>query len=98
DDEWALKRSHGIKVEFITGSAARDMEPALGSAVRRAASPPQWSNINDPKRLVDALRRELREQGVKVVVGAVSRLLPAEGTGAALELEDGEELRRAEIC
>ena len=92
DDQWALKRSYGIKVEFITGSAAREMEPALGSAVRRAAFTPQWSHINDPKRLVDALRRELREQGVKVVVGTVSRLLPAEGTGASLELEDGERL------
>jgi D-amino-acid dehydrogenase len=92
DSEWAIKRSHDVNVEFITGSAARDMEPALGPLVQRAVFTPQWSHINDPKRLVDALRRELQEQGAKVEVGVASRVLPRDGTGASLELEDGGRL------
>jgi D-amino-acid dehydrogenase len=97
DSEWAIKRSHGVNVEFITGSAARDMEPALGPLVRRAVFTPQWSHINDPKRLVDALRRELQEQGAKVVVGVASRVLARDGTGASLELGDSARLNADRI-
>ncbi len=87
--EWALKRSHGIAVHLLSGDAARDLEPALGAIVQRGVFTPQWSHINDPKRLVDKLRRYLQARGVKVITGAVSRILPADGGDAALELEDG---------
>jgi D-amino-acid dehydrogenase len=70
-EEWALKRDHGIAIENLTGEGARDMEPALGAIVHRAVFTPQWSHINDPKRLVDSLREWLRIRGVRFVTGDV---------------------------
>jgi D-amino-acid dehydrogenase len=69
--EWALKRDHGIAIENLTGEQARDMEPALGAIVHRAVFTPQWSHINDPKRLVDSLREWLRLHGVAFITGDV---------------------------
>jgi D-amino-acid dehydrogenase len=70
-EEWALKRDHGIAIKNITGAEARDMEPALGTIVHRAVFTPQWSHINDPKRLVDSLREWLRNRGVRFITGDV---------------------------
>jgi D-amino-acid dehydrogenase len=86
-NEWALKRSNGVDAEVITGDAARDMETALGRSIRRAVFTPQWSHINDPKRLVDALRCRLQRQGVAMITGAVTRVLAPGGNKASLELE-----------
>jgi D-amino-acid dehydrogenase len=69
--EWALKRDHGIAITNLSGEEARDMEPALGKMVHRAVFTPQWSHINDPKRLVDSLREWLRSRGVTFITGDV---------------------------
>jgi D-amino-acid dehydrogenase len=68
---WALKRDHGIAIRNLTGDEARDMEPALGMIVHRAVFTPQWSHINDPKRLVSCLREWLRIHGVRFIAGDV---------------------------
>jgi D-amino-acid dehydrogenase len=86
--EWNLKRSHGVEAEVIDGDAARAMEPALGPSIQRAVFTPQWSHVNDPKRLVDALRRWLQANGVTIKTGAVARVLPPE-TLATLQLDNG---------
>ena len=70
-EEWTLKRDRGIAINNLTGEQARDMEPALGTIVHRAVFTPQWSHINDPKRLVDSLREWLRIHGVTFVTGDV---------------------------
>ena len=70
-EEWALKRDHGIAIENLTGEQARHMEPALGAIVHCAVFTPQWSHINDPKRLVDSLREWLRLRGVAFITGDV---------------------------
>jgi D-amino-acid dehydrogenase len=70
-EEWALKCDHGIAIKNLTGEQARDMEPALGTMVHRAVFTPQWSHVNDPKRLVHSLREWLRSRGVTFVTGDV---------------------------
>jgi D-amino-acid dehydrogenase len=70
--EWACKRSHGIQIQELTGEEARHMEPALGPRVQRAVLTPQWSHVNDPKRLVQGLRTWLAGRGVAVHRGEVS--------------------------
>jgi D-amino-acid dehydrogenase len=70
-EEWALKRDHGVAIKNLTGDEARDMEPALGAIVHRAVFTPQWSHINDPKRLVGSLRERLRVRGVTFITGDV---------------------------
>lgn len=90
--EWDLKRSHGIEVEELSGDEARRLEPALGSVVRRAVFTPQWSHINDPKILVDRLRRSLESRGVEIIAGAVADVSAQAAGPVTAILEDGRTL------
>jgi D-amino-acid dehydrogenase len=79
-DEWAFKQKHGVEVQMLSAADARALEPALGPNVVRGVLTPQWSHINDPKRLVDRLRAWLQDnRGVSVVSGEVGRLFVDNG-------------------
>jgi D-amino-acid dehydrogenase len=86
-EEWSLKCRHGITSEFLSEADLRVMEPALGPIARCGVFTPQWSHINDPKRLVDGLRQWLQGEGVTIRAGAVRTV---SGVGSpAVELDDG---------
>ena len=96
-DEWALKRSYGVTAQMIDGDEARAMEPALGLSIRRAVFTPQWSHVNDPKRLVDALRAWLQAHGVTILAGAVRAVAAPPGGKAILALDDGRQVQADKI-
>jgi D-amino-acid dehydrogenase len=85
--EWALKRAHGIEVHPLSGAAARTTEPALGLAVACGVFTPQWAHVSDPRRLVEALRIWLQQQGVVIVQGDATGV-----SGTALALHDGQRI------
>jgi D-amino-acid dehydrogenase len=91
-EEWALKRDHGIVIQNLTGEQARDMEPALGAIVHRAVFTPQWSHINDPKRLVDSLREWLRIHGVTFITGDVIGISAPGGGTPQVDLAGGRSI------
>ena len=87
--EWSIKRSHGIDVQDLTGAEARDMEPTLRN-VARGVFTPQWSHVDDPRRLVDILQRHLAERGVRFVAGNVTSISGAEPV--RIEIEGGRSI------
>jgi D-amino-acid dehydrogenase len=90
--EWACKRSRGIVVQEISGTEARQMEPALGPRVQRAVSTPQWSHVSDPKRLVQGVRDWLLNRGVVISKGEVRNIVPSSTSSLSLELERGHRI------
>jgi len=72
--EWECKRAHGVAVQEMTGTEARQMEPALGLRVQRAVFTPQWSHISDPKRLMQGLVDWLESHGVVIRKGEVRHI------------------------
>lgn len=64
-----LRRRHGLVCEEMSGEEARRMEPALAGSIRHAIMTPQWSNVADPKRVVDRLRTHLEARGVVMIKG-----------------------------
>jgi D-amino-acid dehydrogenase len=91
--EWTLKRDHGITTNVMDGDGARHLEPALGPNIRRAVFTPQWSHVNDPKRLVDVLRRWLQGAGVTIMSGGVEAIIPAGERGPSARLRDGRKVQ-----
>lgn len=87
--EWSVKRSHGIAVQDLSGAEAREMEPALRN-VARGVFTPQWSHVNDPRHLVEALQRDLAGRGVRFVKGEVRSLSGARPV--RVEMADGGSL------
>jgi D-amino-acid dehydrogenase len=90
--EWACKRSRGIVVEELTGEDARRMEPALGAIVHRAMFLPQWSHLNDPRRLMQGLREWLLARGVVIRRGEVRNIASGLAWPLSVELEGGPPL------
>ncbi len=84
-EELACKRAHGIVVQELTAAEARQMEPALGPLVHRAVFTPQWSHVNDPKRLVQGIREWLLSRGVIIKKGEVRNIAPGSTTPLAIE-------------
>jgi D-amino-acid dehydrogenase len=88
-EEWAFKRKHGVETTMLTADEARALEPALGPIVARGVLTPQWSHINDPKRLVDCLRIWLEaRRGVTVLAGDAVRLA-VDNDHPSVALSDG---------
>jgi D-amino-acid dehydrogenase len=88
-EEWARKRSLGVLLEEVSGTEARQMEPALGSKVCRAVFTPQWSHVSDPKRLMESLRDWLLSRRVMIKRGEVRNIVADSTSGASLQLDDG---------
>ena len=86
--EWDLKRRHGIIAEEITGTQAREREPALGPVVKHAISTPQWAHVSDPQVITSQLLRWLMARGVTVRRGEA---LGADGQ--MLRMADGGQVR-----
>lgn len=65
-DEWErrLRAEHGLRMEILSGSEARALEPALSPRVAHAVFDPHWSIVADPARIVSALAARLVERGV----------------------------------
>lgn len=95
---WDLKAQYGIEMEVLTGDEAREMEPALGGAVTRGVFTPQWSHVNDPKRLVDLLRQSLLLNGLSIVRGETVDLLPRlSTTSVTIKLSDGRSIDASHV-
>jgi glycine oxidase len=83
-----LLEAWGDRVEWLTGSALRGIEPGLGPAVSGGASLPDEHQV-EPRALLAALRAACAQAGVTVVPGRVAAVRRAGGRASGVELEDG---------
>ncbi|UQY33027.1 FAD-binding oxidoreductase [Pseudomonas fulva] len=93
---WDLKASHGVEVISLSGAEVREMEPALSHSVVKGIFTPQWSQVSDPKALVDKLRESLVRSGLLVVQGRVRDICSTVGRGAAALVLDGGQFIEAD--
>lgn len=87
--EWARKRALGIEVQELSGKEARGLESALGPQVHRAVLTPQWSHIDDPRKLLAALRDWLLLNGVRVLAREVCGIAPGTTSPISLQVKGG---------
>ena len=87
--EWASKRARGIVVEELSGNEARALESALGPKVHRAVFTPQWSHIEDPKKLLHALREWLLRHGSTLLTRHVRGAVPGATSSLCVEVDGG---------
>lgn len=87
--EWQLKRSLGVRWRAVDSQEVRRLEPGLAPVFALGVMLEDWAHVNDPKRIVDALRQRLQSQGAQLVTGeALSISLDVPDKPAAL-LADG---------
>lgn len=90
--EWAHKRELGVRWRSVDRGELRELEPGLADVFAGGVMLDDWAHINDPKAVVDALRRHLVQSGVKTVQGEVSALETQPTFGVAMTLSSGNQL------
>lgn len=87
--EWQLKRSLGVRWRAVDAQEVRRLEPGLAPVFALGVMLEDWAHVNDPKRIVDALRQRVQALGGRLVTGqALSIALDAPDKPAVL-LADG---------
>lgn len=83
--EWQLKRSLGVRWRNLDAGEISSLEPALAPVFARGVMLEDWAHIDDPQRVVTALRRRVLSLGATCVVGEAAALaLDAPGQPAAV--------------
>ena len=92
DEEWALRRSHGVKTEEIDAAAIRELEPALSPRFQHGYFIPDWGHVLDPHRVVVRLADHLRALGGEIRVARAQDITFVDGRPAALLLDGSDTL------
>jgi len=91
-DEWKLKRSLGVRWRPIDAGELRSLEPGLAPIFRQGVMLEDWAHVDDPKRIVTALRQLVFGQGAEHVQGRAVTLRVGSTARGEVELEDGRRL------
>jgi D-amino-acid dehydrogenase len=84
-----MRRERGVSVEFLSGSQAREIEPALGSSVRHAAWLSQTRATSDPFVFTQRLADGFGRAGGTLLQARVNRLTVSQQRITALETTSG---------
>lgn len=90
--QWALKRSLGVRWRPVDAAELRKLEPGLAPVFQQAVMLQDWAHVDDPKRIVTALRDHVFRHGAERVQGTAVSLRAESTTIIEVELEGGRRL------
>jgi D-amino-acid dehydrogenase len=98
--ERETKKSFGFEMKTISGDEARELEPALGPGVHRAAFHGGWYFVTNPERVVKTIAADVARNGGRIIADDVVAIDRDGGKATALQLKAGGRhvLDRLVIC
>ena len=98
--ERETKKSFGFEMKTISGNEARELEPALGPTVHRAAFHGGWYFVTNPERVVKTIAADVVRNGGRIIADDVDAIERDGGRATALQLKAGgrHALDRLVIC
>jgi len=90
---WAFKRARGVRWRHVAVDELRALEPGLRPVFQHAVMLQDCAHIDDPKRLVDALRDRVQQQGATLITGEALALDASTGAHASVQLDDGRHIQ-----
>jgi len=84
---WRLRRDRGAPLEFLTGDALREIEPALSKNYKAAVKVANQGHTVNPGRLGKVLAERVERQGGVFVRGEVGNISPVEGGGFTVHMQ-----------
>jgi glycine oxidase len=89
DERYRWQRARGLRLQWIDGPSARELEPALAAAAQAALHFPDDAQV-DPRPYLKALAVAAAQAGAELVSGAyVRRVLCDGGRAIGVDLEGG---------
>lgn len=98
--ERAVKNAHGFETRTMSGDEAREIEPALGKNVVRAAFHGGWYFVTSPERVVKTIAEDVVRNGGRIIADDVLSLNVADRKVTGIDLKQGGRLAvdRLVIC
>jgi D-amino-acid dehydrogenase len=90
--EWDLKRSLGVRWRAVDGAAIQQLEPGLAPVFPHGVMLEDWAHIDDPKRIVTALRERVRANGAEFTTGDAASISLDHSSHPAVVLRDGRRI------
>ena len=90
--EWRLKRSLGVRWREVDAAEMRSLEPGLAPLFARGVMLEDWAHVDDPQRIVTALRRRVQALGAAFVTGDAIGLNANTADRPAVTLADGRRI------
>jgi len=92
---WEFKRARGVRWRNVAVDELRVLEPGLAPVFQHAVMLEDCAHVDDPKRIVEALRQRVQVQGAALITGEAHRLMPHSDAGAyaGVQLADGRQIR-----
>ncbi len=87
--EWQLKRDLGVRWREVDSQELRTLEPGLAPVFAQGVMLEDWAHVNDPKRIVAALRHRLQSLGAVLAVGDAVSIALDSPQRPAVVLADG---------
>lgn len=72
--ERGVKNSYGYETKLMSGDEARELEPALGPTVVRAAFHGGWYFVTNPARVVKSIAEDVVRNGGTILADEITRL------------------------
>jgi D-amino-acid dehydrogenase len=86
---WQFKRDRGVRWRTVGKEELRSLEPGLAPVFSRAVMLEDWAHIDDPLRIVEALRERVKVGGAELVAGQADRIDLSDALQPAVRLTGG---------
>jgi D-amino-acid dehydrogenase len=87
--EWEMKRSLGVRFRSVGVQELRELEPNLASGFAQGIMLEDWAHVDDPRRIVTALRDRVRALGANFITGDAVKISSESPERPAVLLADG---------
>jgi D-amino-acid dehydrogenase len=86
---WQFKRERGVRWRAVDQDEIRALEPGLAPVFEQGVMLEDWAHIDDPLRIVEALREKVRADGATLLSGEAQRVDLHDVDRPAVRLVDG---------
>lgn len=90
--EWDFKRSMGVRWRPLDAADIQQLEPGLAPVFPQGVMLEDWAHIDDPKRIVTALRERVRAHGAEFTTGDVASISLDHPSHPTVVLSDGRRI------
>jgi len=88
--DWNIKQSLGVKFREVDQNEILKLEPNLTKKIEMGVMLEDWAHINDPKHIVNTLRKTVISRGAELITGQAVSLSTSKH--ASVVLESGEDI------
>lgn len=90
---WNFKRARGVRLREVSREELRTLEPGLAPVFSQAVMLEDWAHIDDPLRVVERLRAQVKDRGATLITGEAVRVDLQDAQRPCVQMSDGRRVQ-----